>query len=90
MTTVNALEIRNHLGGVLDRLEGNGEPILVSKGRRIRAVLISPEDFQRRFLDLQTQERKRELLQKIRSYRDHAQGDKPSVDVLRELRGYDR
>ncbi len=90
MTTVNALEIRNRLGGVLDRLEETGEPILVSKGRRIRAVLITPEDFQRRFLDRQTQERRRELLEKIHSYRDHAQGERSSLDVLRELRGYDR
>ena len=90
MTTVNALEMRNHLGGVLDRLEENGEPILVSKGRRIRAVLVTPEDFQRRFLDLQTQERRQELLEKIRSYRDQAQGKRSSLDVLRELRGYDR
>ena len=54
MRTVNALEVRNRLGALLDDLERTGEPVIVSKGRRPRAVLISVEDFQRRFLDRQT------------------------------------
>ena len=36
METVNALKIRNNLGTVLDRLSESGEPILISKGRKIR------------------------------------------------------
>ena len=42
MKTVNALKIRNNLGEILDLLEKTKEPILVSKGREIRAVLITP------------------------------------------------
>ena len=41
MKKVNALEIRNHLGAILDELEHDGEPILVSKGRRLRAAPLS-------------------------------------------------
>ena len=88
MSTVNALEIRNHLGEVLDRLEKTGEPVLVSKGRRIRAVLITPEDYEKRFLDRQVEERRIELLARIKEMRRPPTMPRQSLDVLRELRGY--
>lgn len=90
MDTVNALEVRNRLGEVLDRLEKTGEPVLVSKGRRVRAVLITPEDFQRRFLDRQVEERRIELLDRIRAMRRPSISPRSSLDHLRELRGYPR
>jgi len=43
MEEVNALKIRNNLGETLDRLNDKGEPILISKGRKIRDVLVAPE-----------------------------------------------
>ena len=88
MKTVNALKIRNHLGEVLDLLDKTGEPVLVSKGREIRAVLITPEQFQKRFLDYQTDEKKHELLAAIKELKEKRLGKKCSVAVLRELRGY--
>ena len=90
MDTVNALELRNHLGTILDRLEKRREPILVSKGRKVRAVLITPEDFQRRFLDRQAEEKRKELLDRIRELRAPARDRRTSLEVLRELRGYGR
>jgi PHD/YefM family antitoxin component YafN of YafNO toxin-antitoxin module len=86
--TVNALKIRNNLGEVLDLLNNTGEPILVSKGRKLRAVLITPEQFKRRFLDYQAKERKRQLLETIKGLRLDSLERKGSVEVLRELRGY--
>jgi antitoxin (DNA-binding transcriptional repressor) of toxin-antitoxin stability system len=47
MEEVNALKVRNNLGEILDRLNEKGEPILISKGREIRAVLVTPEQFKR-------------------------------------------
>ena len=88
MRTVNALKIRNNLGEVLDLLNNTGEPILVSKGRKLRAVLITPEQFKRRFLDYQAEERKRQLLETIKGLRDDSLEIRGSVEVLRELRGY--
>jgi PHD/YefM family antitoxin component YafN of YafNO toxin-antitoxin module len=88
MKTVNALEIRNNLGRVLDELEESKQPVLVSKGRRIRAVLISPEDFKLRFIDRQAEEEKESWLKKLEELRAPRRGDTPSLDVLRELRGY--
>ena len=88
MKTVNALEIRNHLGAVLDELEEKKEPIFVSKGRAVRAVLITPEDFKVRFVDRQAEDERNRLLEKLRDLRTQRRGAKDSVDVLRALRGY--
>lgn len=88
MRTVNALKIRNNLGEVLDLLNDTGEPILVSKGRKLRAVLITPEQFKRRFLDYQAEERKRQLFKTIKGLRHDSLERKGSIKVLRELRGY--
>ena len=61
MEEVNALKVRNNLGEILDRLEKTGQPIYISKGRKIRAVLVTPEDFERRFLDVKAEEEKRPI-----------------------------
>lgn len=90
MKTVNALKIRNHLGEVLDLLTKTKEPILVSKGREIRAVLITPEQYKSRFLDFQAEEQKKSLLKKISELKEKGIGEKGSVDILRELRGYEK
>jgi prevent-host-death family protein len=87
MRTVNALEIRNRLGAVLDHLEKTGEPVIVSKGRKARAVLISMEDFQRRFVDRQTEERRKELMDRVLAARVTRVGGADSLSILRDLRG---
>ena len=90
MKTVNALKIRNNLGEVLDMLKKTGEPILVSKGREIRAVLITPEQFKKRFLDYQSEEQKKQLLKTIQAMKENRVEKQESIEVLRELRGYAR
>lgn len=90
MKTVNALKIRNHLGEVLDSLTTTGEPVLISKGREVKAVLITPEQFKRRFLDYQTEEHKKRLLELIDGLKADKTEQRDSVEVLRELRGYGR
>ena len=90
MKTVNALRIRNNLGEILDMLNKTGEPILVSKGREIRAVLITPDQFKKRFLDYQAEEQKRQLLETIEALQADRVEKQDSVQVLRELRGYAR
>lgn len=87
MKTVNALTMRNNLGSVLQELEEKKEPILVSKGRRVRAVLITPEDYQRRFIDRQAEERKMQWMRRLDELRAPRLGDAATLDVLRELRG---
>jgi len=87
MKTVNALTVRNNLGRVLQELEEKKEPILLTKGRRVRAVLITPEDFQRRFVDRLAEERRQDWIRKLDELRAPRLGEASTMDVLRELRG---
>jgi len=88
MEEVNALKIRNNLGAVLDRLNDTGEPILVSKGKKIRAVLVTPEQFQKRFLDWQAKEEKQQFLDNVKQLRKKGIGSTDSLTLLRQIRGY--
>ena len=88
METVNALRVRNNLGEVLDMLTRTSEPIFVSKGREIKAVLITPEQFKKRFLDYQAEEQKKQLLEIIEGMKADSLDAKNSVEVIRQLRGY--
>lgn len=89
MKEINALKLRNNLGEILDQLNKTGEPVVISKGRKVKAVLITPEQFEKRFLDYQAEEKKKEILEKILALRADRIGDRDSVAVLRELRGYE-
>lgn len=88
MKTVNALQVRNQLGKVLQELEETKEPILLSKGRKVRAALITIEDFQRRFLDRQAEEAREKWRDALRELRAPRVGSRSSLDTLRKLRGY--
>ncbi len=88
MNTVNALKIRNRFGEVLDMLDREKEPILITKSKKIRAVLICYEDFQTRFLDKQAEEKKENFLKQVESHTATSLVPEDSVDVLRKLRGY--
>ena len=90
MEEVNALKLRNNLGEVLDRLNTTGEPILISKSRKIRAVLVTPEQFERRFLDWQAKKEQQRFLDTINSLKKKKRGDLSSIEALRRLRGYER
>jgi PHD/YefM family antitoxin component YafN of YafNO toxin-antitoxin module len=88
MERVNALKLRNNLGEILDRLSAKGDPILISKGRKIRAVLVTPADFERRFLDVKAREEKDQLLEFFKTLRKRKKESIQSLKVLRQLRGY--
>ncbi|MCX5895567.1 MAG: type II toxin-antitoxin system Phd/YefM family antitoxin [Proteobacteria bacterium] len=88
MKTINALTLRNNLGKILETLTKSGEPILLSKKNSIKAVLITPEDFKKRFLDVQAEEDKRAFLENIKKLKATKTEKKDSLQVIRELRGY--
>jgi prevent-host-death family protein len=90
MEQVSALKLRNHLGEILDRLRDKGEPILVSKGRKIRAVLVTPEQFETRFLDWQAEEQRQRFLNDVARLKKKKTSPLDSLTVLRQLRGYER
>jgi len=87
MEQINALRLRNRLGEVLDALSDRGEPILITKGRKVRAVLITPEQFQKRFVDWQCEEDKKRFLERVRRLRKKRKENLASLEVLRGLRG---
>jgi prevent-host-death family protein len=89
MKEINALKLRNNLGEILDQLNTTGEPVVINKGRKAKAVLITPEQFEKRFLDYHAEEKKKEMLEKILALRGDRIGNKDSVAILRELRGYE-
>lgn len=88
MEEVNALKIRNNLGEILDRLDATGEPILVNKGRKLRAVLVTPQDFESRFLDYKVKEDKKRLLDEMHALKRKRKEPIESIELLRQLRGY--
>lgn len=85
--TVNALNIRNQFGEVLELLESSGQPIMVSKGRKVRAVLITPEDFQARFVDRLADDAREQRLAELRGAHVPADTGATLDQALRNLRG---
>jgi PHD/YefM family antitoxin component YafN of YafNO toxin-antitoxin module len=88
MEEVCALALRTKFGEILKLLEEKGEPILITKRQKIRAVLVTPEQFERRFLDFQAEAKKIKLLEGLRKMRGRRVGKEDSLTVLRKLRGY--
>lgn len=88
MNTVNALKIRNQFGEVLELLDKEKEPILITKSKKIRAVLIRYEDFQNRFLDKQAEDEKKQFYKQIKSHVAPSLIPEDPIVTLRKLRGY--
>lgn len=87
MRRVNALELRQSLGKVVAALQRNGEPIILEKGRRPVAVLISLRDFQERFVEKAAAEARAQVLQEMDRLASTSADPTPGVEILRELRG---
>jgi len=86
MDTVNALELRQSLGTVLDQLERNGAPILVCRRRTPVAALISLTDYRERFVDRDADERRREVVARIKGLTFERPSSATTLDLLRHLR----
>ncbi len=87
MEEINALKIRNNLDEVLDRLNSTREPIFITKGRKVRAVLVTPDQFEKRFLDWKVEEEKKRIFESIKNLRGRKKVNKNSLEILRSLRG---
>ncbi len=81
---VNALQVRQSLGKILDKLKKTDEPIIIEKNREPVAVLISLKTFRERFIDYREEQKRRELLEMFRAGAVPPASD--SLTVLRELR----
>ena len=86
MKKISSLTLRQSFTKVLATLQKTGEPILIEKSRKPAAVLISLEDFQRRFVDRDADDRRRQLIEKIKSTAMQSHDRRPSEELLEELR----
>jgi prevent-host-death family protein len=86
MIKTNALALRQNLGSIIDRLYKHGEPILIEKGRQPVAVLISLDDYKKRFVDAAADIQRRELMEKVRSASIKLPPGKSSLEIVREIR----
>jgi len=86
MKKVNALELRQSLGKVLAQLERNGEPIVVEKGRKPVAALISLKDYHERFAEKAAREERDKLFEEMDKLRMRSVDPTPGGTILRELR----
>jgi len=86
MKKTNALELRQSFGAVLKKLEKTGEPILIEKNRQPAAVLISLDDYQKRFVDYEADAQRELMLERIKNAQIKLPAGKTSLDIIRELR----
>jgi len=87
MEKVNALQLRQSLGRVLRRLEKTGEPILLEKDRKPAAVIISLEEYRKRFVDVEADQQRREIVERIKAANLRPPKGRTTLDLIRELRG---
>lgn len=81
---VNALEIRQSFGAILNKLAKHSQPIIIEKNREPVAVLISMKMFQERFIDFQDQQKRDALLATFKEVAKSSKLD--SMEELRKLR----
>lgn len=89
MKRVNALQLRQSLGKVVEELQRDGEPILLERARKPVAVLISLRDFRERFVEKAAAEAREELFRRMDELARPSSDPTPAVEILRELRGAD-
>ena len=87
METVNALQLRQSLGRVLQRLAKTGRPILLEKDRKPAAVIISLEDYRTRFVDIEADRQRVETVERIKKATLRPPKGSSTLDVVREVRG---
>ncbi|MCX5905602.1 MAG: type II toxin-antitoxin system prevent-host-death family antitoxin [Proteobacteria bacterium] len=86
MKTIDILTAQNNFGGILEALNKTGEPVLLSKKSKIKAVLITPEDFKRRFVDVQAEDDKRAFLENIKTPPAMEDFDRLIADTRKKVR----
>ncbi len=86
MKTVNALELRQSLGKVLDQLERDGAPIVVCRRRTPAAALVSLKDYRERFVDQEADERRRAVVARLKQLQFEPPPSGTTLDILRDLR----
>jgi prevent-host-death family protein len=67
MKRTNALDVRQSLGKILRDIQKDGEPVMVEQRSKPAAVLISLEDYQKRFVDVEADSQRRAIVERIKA-----------------------
>jgi prevent-host-death family protein len=83
-TKLGSLMLRQQFGAVLDKMRDGADPIIIEKNSTPIAVLMPYELFKQRFIELQSEEDKHQLLNKFLSAKKTYQKD--TTSLIRDLR----
>lgn len=86
MKKINALQLRQSLNKVILMLQKTHEPVLLEKGKKPAAVIISIDDFQKRFVEKAADEKRREIQKQIAAMSTTSKLQLSSEDILRQIR----
>ena len=86
MKKINALELRHSLSKIIAKLQKDGEPILLEKSRKPAAVLISLEDYKKRFVEKAADEKRREIMGSILEMARPSAIEESSESTLKQIR----
>lgn len=84
MKRISALKFRQEFGKCLDLLKDEGEGFVIEKNADPVAVIVPYQEFQRRFIDKFSADKRELLLKKFRESRMNVSED--STKALRKLR----
>lgn len=91
-TTITALEMRRHLGGLLDRVARKGEHITIMRGNRSLATLIPASEHQKQCASRNQLETVQEALGQLEDWqkKNHSKlikrSHKDSAVLIRQMR----
>ncbi|MCC6765530.1 MAG: hypothetical protein IT293_12795 [Deltaproteobacteria bacterium] len=74
------------MGNVLKRLAKTGRPILLEKDRKPAAVIISLEDYRTRFVDVEADRRRTEMVERIKAATLRPPKGRTASELLRDAR----
>lgn len=86
MKKINALQLRQSLNKVILMLQKTHEPILLERGKKPAAVIISLDDFKKRFVEKAADEKRREIQKQIAAMSTTSKLKLSSEDILRQIR----
>lgn len=86
MKHISAVQLRQSVGKVVKMLEKNNEPVILDKGNKPVAVIISLRDFNERFVEKAAEEARLELVRKINVMAMESKDSTPAEDILHDLR----
>ena len=86
MKKVNVLQLRQSLSKVLRLLNSTGEPVLLERARKPAAVLISLEDFEKRFVEVEASLRRQQVVESIKKMARPSSVHESAESIIRRFR----